>query len=145
MDANNNTEKSDFIKRLKQATEDEDKLIQLAKEAIEESHDKRTFLERKNQDLSVNPTCINLGATIGIGHAIMNNNLSTKDKLYMIMDRYIKLALQKNHKASKDKALERFCKDFANAFPKEYGIKKAPEKLDTMQIKILKQNRVIMQ
>lgn len=145
MNTINNTEKSDFIKKLKLVAEDENGLIRLAKEAIEQSHDKRTFLERKNQDLSVNPTCINLGATIGIGHAMMNNYLSTKDKLYIIMDRYIKHALQKNARISKDKALERFCKDFAAAFPKEYGIKKAPEKLNTMQIKILKQNRGMMQ
>ncbi|MBQ8481865.1 MAG: hypothetical protein IJ532_04975 [Alphaproteobacteria bacterium] len=118
-----NTEGLKFILKLDMMADDEKKLVQLAKEAIDDSHDKRTFLERKNQDLRVNPTSINLGAAIGSSHAIMNNNLSTNDKLYMIMNKYIKLVQQKNPKMTKDKALDNFCKVFSAEFPNEYGVK----------------------
>jgi len=116
-----NSEGLKFILKLDMCANDEKKLVQLAGEAITDSHDKRTFSERRNQDLRVNPTSINLGAAIGTGHAMMNNNLSTNDKLYMIINKYLKLAQQKNPKISKDKALEHFCKDFANSFPAEFG------------------------
>ena len=112
--------------------------MQLAKEAIDDSHDKRTFLERKNQDLRVNPTSINLGAAIGSGHAMMNNNLSTNDKLYMVMNKYIKLMQQKNPKITKDKALDNFCKVFSTEFPNEYGLKptqRGPIKLNPAMLK----------
>ena len=118
-----NAEGLKFILKLDMMADDEKKLVQLAKEAIDDSHDKRTFLERKSQDLRVNPTSINLGAAIGSSHAIMNNNLSTNDKLYMVMNKYIKLMQQKNPKTTKDKALESFCKVFSTEFPNEYGIK----------------------
>ena len=96
-----NIEGVKFILKLDMSADDERKLVQLAKEAIDDSHDKRTFLERKNQDLRVNPTSINLGAAIGSGHAMMNNNLSTNDKLYMVMNKYIKLMQQKSPKITK--------------------------------------------
>jgi hypothetical protein len=131
-----------FILKLDIMADDERKLVQLAREIIDDSHDKRTFLERKNQDLQVNPTSINLGAAIGASHAMMNNNLSTNDKLYMVMNKYLKLALQKNPKASKDKALERFCKDFAAAFPKEYGMK--PKNTPPLKLNLPSKDRTIV-
>lgn len=131
-----------FILKLDMAADDERKLVQLAREIIDNSHDKRTFLERKNQDLQVNPTSINLGAAIGASHAMMNNNLSTNDKLYMVMNKYLKLTLQKNPKTSKDKALERFCKAFATDFPQQYGIKKSNN--PPININLLNRNRSIV-
>lgn len=118
-----NIESVKFLFELNSCADNEEKLVQLAGEAVVKSHDKRTFVERKNQDLSVNPASINLGAAIAKSHALMNHNLSTNDKLYMIMHKYLNAVLQKNPKASKDKALERFCADFAAKFPKEYGVK----------------------
>lgn len=136
MTTKKNAEGIKFIFKLDAATNDEKKLVELAKEAIEQSHDKRTFSERKNQDLRVNPTSINLGAAIGGSHAMMNTNLSTNDKLYMVMNKYIKLAQQKNPKISKDKALERFCTDFARTFPKEYGHKE-PQQIQSEVLKAM--------
>ena len=130
-----NPEGLKFILKLDMCANDEKRLVQLAGEAIAASHDKRTFSERRNQDLRVNPTSINLGAAIGTGHAMMNNNLSTNDKLYMIMNKYLKLAQQKNPKISKDKALEHFCKDFAASFPMEYGAEKKAQR--TVEIRNL--------
>lgn len=140
MDVKRSAEGLKFILKLDMLGDDEKKLVQLAKEVIDESHDKRTFAERRNQDLQVNPTSINLGAAIGASHALMNNNLSTNDKLYMVMNKYLKLALQKNPKASKDKALERFCRDFAAAFPKEYGVKE--KNFNNSPIKMNMMNKV---
>ena len=140
MDVKRSAEGLKFILKLDMLGDDEKKLVQLAKEVIDESHDKRTFAERRNQDLQVNPTSINLGAAIGASHAMMNNNLSTNDKLYMVMNKYLKLALQKNPKASKDKALERFCRDFATAFPKEYGVKE--KNFNNSPIKMNMMNKV---
>lgn len=130
-----NSEGLKFVLKLDMCANDEKKLVQLAGEAIADSHDKRTFSERRNQDLRVNPTSINLGAAIGTSHAMMNNNLSTNDKLYMIMNKYLKLAQQKNSKISKDKALEHFCKDFANSFPVEFGAERKTQR--TPEIKNL--------
>ncbi|MBR1825966.1 MAG: hypothetical protein IJ770_05205 [Alphaproteobacteria bacterium] len=125
MNEKKNAEGVKFLFRLDQAALDKNKLIDLARNVIDESHDKRSFAERKMQDLRVNPTSVNLGATIGLGHAITNKNLSTNDKLYMVMHKYIALSLSENPKASKDKVLKRFCHEFAMSFPKEYGIEEA--------------------
>lgn len=119
-----NSEGLKFILKLDMAANDENKLLQLAREAIAESHDQRTFLQRSGQDLRVNPTSINLGAAIGTGHAMMNTNLSTNDKLNMVINKYLKLTIEKNPKISKEKALDKFCKDFAAAHPEQYGVKK---------------------
>ena len=136
-----NAEGLKFILKLDMLADDEKKLVQLAKEAIDDSHDKRTFLERKNQDLRVNPTSINLGAAIGSGHAMMNNNLSTNDKLYMVMNKYIKLMQQKNPKITKDKALDNFCKVFSTEFPNEYGLKPTQRKPVELNMVMLKKGR----
>ena len=117
-----NAEGLKFMFRLDQAALDKSKLISLAHDVIDDSHDKRTFFERQVQDLRVNPTSINLGATIGLGHAVTNKNLSTNDKLYMVMHKYISLSLSENPKTSKDKALKRFCHEFAMSYPEEYGV-----------------------
>lgn len=141
METKRSAEGLKFILKLDMLGDDEKKLVQLAKEVIDESHDKRTFAERRNQDLQVNPTSINLGAAIGASHALMKNNLSTNDKLYMVMNKYLKLALQKNPKASKDKALERFCNDFATAFPKEYGAKETAQKNSSLNFVLKNRGR----
>jgi hypothetical protein len=139
-----NIEGVKFILKLDMSADDERKLVQLAKEAIDDSHDKRTFLERKNQDLRVNPTSINLGAAIGSGHAMMNNNLSTNDKLYMVMNKYIKLMQQKSPKITKEKALDNFCKIFAAEFPNEYGIKNIPNRSIGLNEAIIKKGRELI-
>lgn len=140
-----NSEGLEFILKLDVSANDEKKLVQLAKEAIcDDTHDKRTFLERKNRDLHCNPYSINIGSIIATAHAMVNNDFSTKDKLYMVMQKYINLAQQNNPKISKEKALENFQHDFATAFPKEYGISKAPEKLNTLQIDAIRRARDIV-
>lgn len=145
MNTNINPEKPDFIKKLEQVGEDEKALIRLAKEAINESHDKRTFLERKNRDIRFNPCGIAIGNAIATGHAMANSVFTTKDKLYMVMKKYIDLTIQKKPKISKDEALNKFCRDFAAEFPKEYGIQRTFENIDNQQMEIVKQSRVITQ
>ena len=75
-----------FKLRLDSIVSSTEDLVKLAKETMDVSHDHRTFSEREGKDLIVNPTSIKVGATIGMGRAIMNKNLSTNDKLYMIMN-----------------------------------------------------------
>jgi len=123
MTDNKPSEGLDFMMKLNTASFDEKKLVQLAHSAIVDSHDQRTFLEREGKDLRVNPTSINLGATIGMGHAILNHNLSTNDKLNMVMKKYIDLVVRNNPKTTKEEALNSFCKDFAKQYPNEYGKK----------------------
>lgn len=132
-----NVEGVRFLLRLDQAALDKGKLLDLARSVIDESHDQRSFAERKAQDLTVNPTSVNLGATIGLGHAITNKNLSTNDKLYMILHKYIALSLNENPKASKDKILQRFSREFAMTYPKEYGLEESkrvapPQSIDML-------------
>lgn len=112
-----------FMMKLNNAAFDKKELVRLAHEAIMDSHDQRTFVERQGKDLRVNPTSINLGATVGMGHAILNHNLSTNDKLNMVMKKYIDLAVKDNPDISKESALKSFCKDFAKSYPEEYGAK----------------------
>ena len=113
-----------------------DDLIKLAKETIDVSHDHRTFSEREGRDLIVNPTSIKVGATVGMGRAIMNKNLSTNDKLYMIMNKYISLVRSKNPLASEYMALDSFRKDFAKKYPEEFGVKncKVKQRIEANQI-----------
>lgn len=127
MTENKKAEVFKFVSMLHASADNEQALLLLAQNAIATSHDKRTFSERRSQDLRVNPTSINLGSAIGTSHAVMNNNLSTNDKLYMIMNKYIKLITNKNPKMNKDKALDRFCTEFASRFPEEFGAKKKLE------------------
>lgn len=115
---------SGFIFKLGAAAKDKDSLLQLARDVIDESHDKRTFDERRKQDLYANPTSIKLGSLVGLRKAITNKNLSTNDKLYMILQNYITLATA-NNRTSPDNALKHFCKDFAAKYPKEFGANKA--------------------
>ena len=136
----NNSKGFEFIQRL-QVSDDENKLVRLAKEAIDESHDQRTFLERKNKDLRFNPCGVNIGNVIAIGHAMANNDFTTKDKLYMVLEKYINLVQQKNPLTSKDKALERFEHNFAAAFPKEYGVKEAVKNEKSFIVNNIKSNR----
>lgn len=110
-----------FLLKLDMSSYSENMLLQLANDAINGSHDKRTFVERRGRDLLVNPTSVHLCSVIATGHAMTNSNLSTKDKLYMIMDRYVELAVRKKPKMSKDKALNNFCEEFAEKFPQAYG------------------------
>ena len=124
MDENAKAGGSGFIFKLSAAAKNKDSLLQLACDAINESHDKRTFAERRKQDLYVNPTSIKLYELAGLRKAITNKNLSTNDKLYMIMQNYINLLTAGNH-TSPENALKHFCKDFAAKFPKEFGVNKA--------------------
>ena len=121
-----NIEGVKFILKLDMSADDERKLVQLAKEAIDDS------------------TSIKLGAAIGSGHAMMNNNLSTNDKLYMVMNKYIKLMQQKSPKITKEKALDNFCKIFAAEFPNEYGIKNIPNRSIGLNAAIIKKGRELI-
>ena len=111
---------SGFIFKLGAAAKDKDSLLQLARDVIDESHDKRTFAERRKQDLYANPTSIKLYSLAGLKKAITNKNLSTNDKLYMIMQNYINLETA-NNRTTPENALKHFCKDFAAKYPREFG------------------------
>lgn len=107
------------------ANADKDKLLSLAGDAIDKSHDGRSFAQRRSRDLSVNSASISMGATFGLGHAMMGADLSTKDKLNMVMDAYINLSIGNNAKASKDRALAKFCQEFAEKYPRQFGVENA--------------------
>lgn len=133
MTENKTSEGLKFLMKLDMSAHSEKMLLQLAKDAIDESHDKRTFIERKGRDLLVNPSSVGLYAAIGKGHAISNANISTNDKLYMVMDSYIKLAKEHNPNVNKDKVLDRFCRAFAERFPLEYEGKVVANKAEQNQ------------
>ena len=108
---------------------DKEQLVSLASDVIDKSHDGRSFSERRSRDLIVNPASIGMGATFGLGHALMGANLSTKDKLYMVMNEYINLSVGGNAKASKDRALAKFCHEFAEKYPRQFGAENAENKM----------------
>ena len=82
-----------------------------------------------------------MGAAIGKSHAVMNNNLSTNDKLYMVMNKYIKLIQQQNPKITKEKALADFCKTFAADFPAEFGLTSHSTQSLSLNAVIMKKGR----
>lgn len=137
-----NPESSNFANRLDQAATDKDKLLQLARDVIDESHDGRSFSQRRSRDLRVNPTGIFVGDAIARVHEKANANLSTNDKLYMVMQQYINLSIAGNPRASKDKALAKFCQEFAQKYPKEFGAENVSGRVISPQ---MKQNMAIGQ
>lgn len=110
-----------FYTKLKDCSENKDSLLKMAAEAIAFSHDKRTLAQRRSQDLQFNPTSINLASTIGTIRAFHKQNLSTNDKLCMIINKYIGLAIKDNPKLNKPKALEDFDCEFAKRYPNMHG------------------------
>lgn len=150
MAAKKNPRDAAFLRTLCRAviSADKDSLLSLAREAIDESHDGRSFSQRRSRDLIVNPASISMGATFGLGHALMGANLSTKDKLYMVMNEYINLSVGHNAKASKDRALAKFCHDFAEKYPREFGAENAAENKMTLKnsnnFGMMKQSREVL-
>jgi len=108
-----------FLLKLDQASAEKGKLLELARDAVRESHDHRAFSNRK--ELITNPDSLDINAAFARSHALMNANFSTNDKLYLIMKRYVELAAKENPRMSKGRALADFCHEFAAAFPQEYG------------------------
>lgn len=108
-----------FMFNLNQASDDKDKLLELAQTALRESHSKRTFVERCGKDLNL--LSLDLGATVGHMHVLTNKEVSTKDKLYMIIKRYVALTQKDNSKTSEKKAIDSFCSELQKRYPQEYG------------------------
>lgn len=129
-----NKENLKFAIRLKAAAENAEKLVALAGRVIAESHDKRTFSERRRQDLQVSSTGVNLGAAVARGRYLLDNNLSTNDKLYVIMNKYAALLRQNDQSVTKDAALERFCRDLAAKYPEAYGRQQIKRTLSVPEI-----------
>ncbi|MBR6355619.1 MAG: hypothetical protein IKR92_02075 [Alphaproteobacteria bacterium] len=127
MAENKKAEGLKFLVKLNQASAEPGKLLELARDSIRESHDHRTFSGRS--DLIVNADALDINKAYAYGHAVMNANFSTNDKLYLIMYRYVQLAVKDNPLTSKAKALAHFCKEFAAAYPQEYGVK-SKQKVD---------------
>ncbi len=116
---NKTIKRPSFIFELGAAADDKDKLLELARGAIAESHDHRTFVERK--ELNKKSDVLAMNARWALLKAMTSTNLSTNNKLYLIMERYVTLAEKQHPKISKAKALDNFFKDFAAKYPKEYG------------------------
>ena len=124
-----------FILKLDAAQNDFSKLLELANQSILASNTKRPFSERYGRDLPNNPQGIGIGAAIGKIHALTNKNLSTNDKLNMIMDRYIK-----SHSPLKpENALKKFTTELQKLYPEAYSGKTAHKSADIQRIAALKQ------
>ena len=121
------------------ARQDSDGLVDMAGEAIARSHDGRTFLQRKDRDLTLNPTVIKLKAIVGNSNALNNLDLSTNDRLYMIMNRYIGLEVVKSGKMTPEKALDKFCRQLAEKDPILYGAEM--RRHDAVDISVLRKLR----
>jgi len=117
---NKTIKRPSFIFELGAVADDKDKLLELARGAIAESHDHRTFAERK--DLIKNADCLDINARRALLKAMTSTNLSTNNKLYLIMERYVELEEKKHPKASRAKALDKFFEEFAAKYPQEFGI-----------------------
>ena len=109
-----------FICRLDRATVEADGLLKLAHDVIDESHDHRTFDERR--ELIKNADGLKVNAAVAQFKAMSGTDLSTNNKLYMIMERYVELEEKKHPKASRAKALDKFFEEFAAKYPQEFGI-----------------------
>ena len=107
----NNFGGKDFMASLNFAAESKEVLLALARDVIQKSHSKRTFLERK---LPENETALKMRATFAMMNIATKKDLSTDDRLILLKLRY-------NSKGFGD-----FDKDFRKAFPKEYGINEQP-------------------
>lgn len=131
-----------FLLKLDQASAEKGKLLELARDAVRESHNHSTFSMRK--DLITNPNSLDINAAFARSHAMMNANFSTNDKLYLIMQRYVLLAEKETPRVSKAKALDRFIKEFAAAYPQEYGVQttaKTAEKPVSMPLNLMLRSR----
>ena len=102
-----------FMARLEVATRDKKDLLKLAAVTIRNSHTKRTYSER---ELPKNPTALNMRATYAICNVVTGKDLSTDQRLILIKQRYQKAGYGD------------FDKDFAKAYPNEYGKKKIKQK-----------------
>ncbi|MBQ7633090.1 MAG: hypothetical protein IJS88_03145 [Alphaproteobacteria bacterium] len=125
------TEKKDseglkFLFRLDLAGADQDKLLELARASIEESKTHRTFSERK--ELITNPDSLKVNAARAHIKAMVSTDLSTNNKLYMIMERYVEIDEKKHPTTPRHKALDKFFNDFAKKYPTEYGAAKVEHK-----------------
>ena len=126
-----------FLMKLNGCASDKKLLLRMAAEAIAHSHDHRTLAQRRSQDLQFNPTSINLRACIGKIHALNNQNLSTNDKLCMVINEYINLEIKDNPKTHKDTALEHFNQQFLNLYPQQHGaVAKLNNKVNQNDVRI---------
>ena len=107
-----------FIERLEQASKDKALLVKLANDVVCESHDHRTFSQRKDLIKNADTLCINAAYALT---KMRSPDFSTNDRLYMIMNRYVGIATKENPKLSRSKALDGFIKEFAASYPQAYG------------------------
>lgn len=98
-----------FMARLEVATRDKKDLLKLAAVTIRNSHTKRTYSER---ELPKNTTALNMRATYAVCNVVAGKDLSTDQRLILIKQRYQKAGYGD------------FDKDFAKAYPNEYGKEK---------------------
>ena len=98
-----------FMAELELAAENKDDLLKLAGKVIQNSHTKRTFIERK---LPENETALDMRATYAMMNVFTRKDLSTDQRLILIKQRYRKMQFGD------------FDKDFRKAFPKEFGVEK---------------------
>lgn len=99
-----------FMAELDLAAQNKNDLLLLACDVIQNSHTKRTFLERK---LPENETALDMRATYAMMNAYTRKDLSTDQRLILIKQRYRKMNFGD------------FDKDFRKAFPKEFGAEKS--------------------
>lgn len=109
-----------LLLKLNPAANNKDMLVELAHEALCKSHSKRTFVERCGKDLYLHS--LSLGANIAHIHAMTNKELTTSDKLYMVIKKYVELEQKNNPLMSETKAINNFCADLQKKCPQEYGI-----------------------
>ena len=122
MNENKKSEGKEFKERLANA-DNKSKLVELARDSIIHSHDKRAFSERK--ELITASGGLHLRSVYALGRS-ETPEFSTNDRLYMIMYKYMMMSVKNNPLASdsaKEKAIIQFKKDFAEKYPQEYGIK----------------------
>jgi len=134
---NKTVKRPSFIFELGAAADDKDKLLKLAHDAIVESpsHDKPTFVDRK--DLNKSADSLEMNARWALLKAMTNTHLSTNNKLYLIMERYVQMQEKQHPKISRAKALDNFFRDFAESYPREYGAADAQKTADKNDKQIL--------
>ena len=102
-----------FMARLEVSSRDKDALLKLAAVTINNSHTKRSYFER---ELPTNQTALNMRATYAAFNAATKKDLSTDQRLILVKQRYQKAGYGD------------FDKDFAKAYPKEFGKDKTKAK-----------------
>ncbi len=98
-----------FVELLKDAEQNKDGLLRLARYVILNSHSGQTLSERK---LPEEPTAINLLAKVAEINAVAGKDVSSDKMLMMIENAY-----QRN----KFGTPKQFKEDFKKAYPKEFG------------------------